>query len=588
MSDEFKVLTEVEKTHLRPEELVGTIEVVEKKFNILNEETGDFEEKTFNFSEGFFRLFEEAITNSIDEYERHQTLNKIKVDIDKTYISIIDNGNGYPTHEYSFNGETKFAPEWILTKLNSGTNFSDENRKTVGMNGVGISLVNFFSNNFLIDTKNEGNYRYQQKFSNHSRKFSKPSFLGGKNNNHFTLIKFEPDFTLFKLDESILEYYLPIYKEYIRILSMIYPNIKFYLNGERIIYNVKKFIKGILNEEIIVNISNGNYNIAFGFSKNSQKNVFMINSKPIESYIGFNIFKNNIFTEIRERINRKYRLKINRNTWLNENISMIGLFKGTNVKFKNQTKDILVSYESDNKFDVKEMEIKQFVNAFLRSNKLVEDYLDFYSVKNKELASTKIVKIKNEFINKLVEATSNDIEEKILIVTEGDSAKGSFLKVRNPKIHSLLPLRGKPKNIMNESLSVILKNEKYKDLISALHLGDKDNLRHGKLYIATDQDPDGLHIRILLIYFFAKFFPWFIEQGRLFVLETPLYEYEENKKIKYSIEQPPKTAKVLNYFKGLGSLDSSVVKYAIENPILIPINDIKSIEEFYADKYEKI
>ena len=144
----FKVLDEVEAAHTRPEILLGTIEKVEKPFQIFNEETKEYETKNFDFSEAFFRLFEEAITNSIDEYERSKGLNQIRVEVLKDCIIISDNGSGYPIKEYSFDNETKWTPEWILTKLYSGTNFSDENRETIGQNGVGISLVNFFSKSF--------------------------------------------------------------------------------------------------------------------------------------------------------------------------------------------------------------------------------------------------------------------------------------------------------------------------------------------------------------------------------------------------------------------------------------------------------
>jgi topoisomerase-4 subunit B len=41
--------------------------------------------------------------------------------------------------------------------------------------------------------------------------------------------------------------------------------------------------------------------------------------------------------------------------------------------------------------------------------------------------------------------------------------------------------------------------------------------------VATDADVDGMHIRLLLITFFLKFFPELVKKGHLYVLQTPLF-----------------------------------------------------------------
>lgn len=75
---------------------------------------------------------------------------------------------------------------------------------------------------------------------------------------------------------------------------------------------------------------------------------------------------------------------------------------------------------------------------------------------------------------------------------------------------------------------------------------------------------DGHHIGTLLVNFFYKWFPYIIEEGRLFKLVTPLVvcDYKNNRKYFLSLEEFNKFAnnhKIsnINYLKGLGSLSIS-------------------------------
>jgi DNA gyrase subunit B len=115
-----------------------------------------------------------------------------------------------------------------------------------------------------------------------------------------------------------------------------------------------------------------------------------------------------------------------------------------------------------------------------------------------------------------------------LHIAEGDSAKGTLLAARDSQYQAILPIRGKILNVQKATLSKILGHEECAALIQVLGAGsgktfDTEQLRYKKVFLATDADVDGAHIRSLLVTFFWKMMPALIVEGRLFASEPPLY-----------------------------------------------------------------
>ena len=89
---------------------------------------------------------------------------------------------------------------------------------------------------------------------------------------------------------------------------------------------------------------------------------------------------------------------------------------------------------------------------------------------------------------------------------------------------AVFSLRGKPLNTFKLTKKVVYENEEFNLLQAALDIEEGlDNLRYNKVIVATDADVDGMHIRLLLITFFLKFFPELIKKGHVYVLQTPLF-----------------------------------------------------------------
>lgn len=180
--------------------------------------------------------------------------------------------------------------------------------------------------------------------------------------------------------------------------------------------------------------------------------------------------------------------------------------------------------------------------------------------------------------SKLKPASGRKPEEKEMYITEGDSA--SNIK-RDTRTQAIFPIRGKIKNAYKINLSEALKNNEISTITAAIGAGigpafELDDMQYHKICIASDQDFDGNHIKILLISLFYKYFRPMIDAGRLYVVESPLYravKYVNGKpqvKMYYSEYEIDKDRKNLEdydiqRYKGLGEMNKDEAYDAITN-----------------------
>ena len=161
-------------------------------------------------------------------------------------------------------------------------------------------------------------------------------------------------------------------------------------------------------------------------------------------------------------------------------------------------------------------------------------------------------------------------KETMLFITEGDSASGSITTARDAETQAVFSLRGKPANSFGMNKNAILEsNEELDFLHLALNIDRSiDDLRYNKIVIATDADVDGMHIRLLLLTFFIQYFPELIQDGHLYILQTPLFRVRNKQKTIYcySENERDKAVKTLGRnpeitrFKGLGEISPQEFK----------------------------
>ena len=125
-----------------------------------------------------------------------------------------------------------------------------------------------------------------------------------------------------------------------------------------------------------------------------------------------------------------------------------------------------------------------------------------------------------------------------LVIVEGDSALGSTKNSRDFRCQGIYPIRGKLPNAFNTSRAAFLSNEEVAAIITIIGGGYGKNfnlskVKWEKIIFMADADPDGAHIRTLLLRFFLMYMPELIQDGRVYGSLPPLYGLKVGKGMKY-------------------------------------------------------
>lgn len=178
---------------------------------------------------------------------------------------------------------------------------------------------------------------------------------------------------------------------------------------------------------------------------------------------------------------------------------------------------------------------------------------------------------------KLADANGSGYKE--LFIVEGDSAAGTLKMVRNHETQGVLPLRGKVLNTYGKDLIEIVQNQEIKNMLMTLGCGvgastNPKNLRYDKIIIATDRDPDGHHINLLLLAFFIQHMRPLAVGDYIYRAITPLYGITKGKEriFFYSDEELKEYTDKngvpahIDRFKGLGAHNEQEIEQFLVNP----------------------
>lgn len=553
--------------------------------------------------DGIYVLVKEVVDNSIDEFVMGNG-KKITIDIQEGQVFVRDYGRGIPL------GKVKD----VVSKMNTGGKYDSRAfKKSVGLNGVGTKAVNALSTNFIVESIREGQLK---KVSFSKGEVIEDDDLISTNEENGTKIIFSPDKEVFKNYK-----YRPNY------LEKMFWNYCYLNRGLTINYNGNKFLsknglKDLLENNMdgeplypIIHIEDDDIEVAFTHTRGYGEDYssFVNGQHTTQGGTHQSAFREAIAKVIKDFFNKYEPIDIRQ-----------GIVAAISIKviepvFESQTKTKLGSLEMepngksvrgfvmdflreklDNFLHRNPDLVKQMENKIKQSEKerkelagirkLARDRAKKVSLHNKKLRDCKVHF--NDFKSDLREETS-------IFITEGDSASGSITKCRNVKTQAVFSLRGKPLNSYGLTKKVVYENEEFNLIQAALNIeDDMENLRYNKIIVATDADVDGMHIRLLLLTFFLRFFPDLVKKNHVFILQTPLFRVRNKKETRYcySDEEKQKALKEfgknpeITRFKGLGEISPDEFQHFIGEDIrLEPVlmskdRSIDEILEFYMGK----
>ena len=272
----------------------------------------------------------------------------------------------------------------------------------------------------------------------------------------------------------------------------------------------------------------------------------------------------------------------------------------TQTSYENQTKKAIT-----NKFVQEAMTefFKSRLQVYFIENKAEADRIADQVLINKrarETAEKTKVKIRKDLtrnvdianrVQKFVDCRSKDVSRRELYIVEGDSALGSVKLSRDAEFQGIMPVRGKILNCLKADYARIFKSDIITDLIKVLGCGveitggkkakdlsvfDLDNLRWNKIVICTDADVDGFQIRTLILTMLYRLVPTLIQQGYVYIAESPLFEITCKEKTWFAYSNREKDEIVQNIgenkkitiqrSKGLGENDPDMMWMTTMNP----------------------
>ncbi|MEM4260953.1 MAG: ATP-binding protein [Candidatus Woesearchaeota archaeon] len=574
IEQKFKKLTDLEHVLLRPGMYIGSTQPHTSNTWIFNEETKKMEKREVTWNPGLQKLFDEIISNSVDESKRKEShLDIIKVEIDKQTgkISVYDNG-GIPVEIHK--EHNMYVPTMVFAELKAGSNFDDSDDRTwVGTNGVGASLVNIFSKEFRVETC-DGKKYFRQDFSENNHKRKEPKIRDC--DKPHTKITFLPDYERLgcTLDDGN---YSKILKRVVDVAAC-NPNLKVYLNGERIqLKSFKDYIEMYAEEYEFEELPSG-WKIGIAHSEDGFQHVSFVNgSETIVGGSHVDFISSDIAEKLRVIFNKKHKVDV-KPSELKQHIILFIDATIVNPKYDSQTKEKLINELPKNLRD--KCEVSEKLIKKLSQSHIIQSVLDWINAKAQAQQMAELRKLNREADKtdpRRVEKFSDALEKRdrhkcILMLCEGDSAAKAIQSGRgkNPYIASF-PLKGKPLNVRDVDPKKILENEEIKKIltITGLKLGEKvtsiAQLRFGKISACTDADLDGSHIRGLLQNLFYTFWPELFEMEVISFFKTPLIKiwiegkkkeekwfYNENEYQEW-LNKHPNVKHKMKWYKGLGT-----------------------------------
>ena len=519
----------------------------------------------------------EIMSNAIDEArEGHGSLITVTRFLDKS-IQVEDQGRGCPVDwnekEQKYNWELVFCELYAGGKYNN--NDGDNYEYSLGLNGLGSCATQYASEHMDVTVWREG-FKYSlhfEKGENIGGLKKEPTDRGRKTG---TTIRWKPDLEVFTDIDIPVDYYLDVMKRQavvnagvtFRFRCETAPG-KFETTDFQYENGIQDYVAELAGEDPLTQpvfwqterkgrdrADKPEYkvklSVSFCFSNRVQVIEHYHNSSWLEHGGSPEKAVRSAFVSAIDswlKGQNKYNKNESKVTFndIQDALVLVSNNFSTQTSYENQTKKAI-----NNKF------VQEAMTEFLRAQ------LEVYFIENpqdaqrigeqvlinkraRENAERTRLNLKKNLtgsmdisnrVEKFVPCRTKDVSRSELYIVEGDSALGSVKMARAGDFQAIMPVRGKILNCLKADYGRIFKSDVITDLVKVLGCGvevkdkrskdmasfDLNNLRWNKVVICTDADVDGFQIRTLILTMLYRLTPTLIQQGYVYIAESPLYE----------------------------------------------------------------
>ena len=569
----------------------------------------------------------EIMSNSIDEArEGHGSLITV-TRFEDLSIQVEDQGRGCPLDwnekEQKFNWELVFCELYAGGKYN---NLSGDNYEfSLGLNGLGSCATQYASEYMDVTVWRDG-FKY-------SLHFEKGENIGGlkkeptdKGKKTGTLIRWKPDLEVFTDINIPPEYYQDVMKRQAVVNAGVTFRFrrqaggKFETTDYRYENGIQDYVSELAGEDALTSpvfwqterkgrdrADKPEYkvklSVSFCFSNKVQVIEHYHNSSWLEhggspdkavrsafvSAIDSYLKSQNKYTKNESKIAFQD---------IQDALVLVSNNFSTQTSYENQTKKAINNkfvQEAMTEFLRSQMEV-YFIENPIDAQKIAEQVL--INKRARENAEKTRLNIKKKLtgsmdisnrVQKFVDCRTKDVSRRELYIVEGDSAMGSVKLSRDAEYQGIMPVRGKILNCLKADYGKIFKSEIITDLLKVLGCGvevhdkkakdlaafDLNALRWNKIVICTDADVDGFQIRTLILTMLYRLTPTLIQEGYVYIAESPLYEITCKEKTWFAYSDKEKNDIVASLdgkkcdvqrSKGLGENDPDMMWLTTMNP----------------------
>ena len=571
----------------------------------------------------------EILSNAIDEArEGHGKVITVTRFLDKS-VQVEDQGRGCPVDWNEKEG--RYNWELVFCELYAGGKYNNEQTEnyefSLGLNGLGACATQYASRYMDVTVLREG-----KEYKLH---FEKGENVGGLQVEELTTnkkrtgscIRWLPDLEVFTDIDVPVEYYRDVMKRQ----AVVNAGVTFRLRrevsagkfeAEEFVYEqgIADYINELVGEDALTvpvcwdaerrgrdREDKPEYKVKLNVAL-----CFSNRIKLVEHYHNSSFLEHGGSPEKATRLalvgaidkylreNNKYQKGESKVTYpdVQECLVLVSNNFSTQTSHENQTKKSIT-----NKF------IQETMAEFLRSR------LEIYFIENRDSAEkiaaqvlinkrsretaektrinqkkklTEKIDIANR-VQKFVDCRTKDVDRREIYIVEGDSALGACKQSRDAEFQGLMPVRGKILNCLKADYPRIFKSEIITDLMKVLGCGvevsskavkdlnqfDINNLRWNKVIICTDGDVDGFQIRTLILTMLYRLCPTLIQEGYVYIAETPLFEITCKEKTYFAYSEKEKADIVkslegkkisIQRSKGLGENDPEMMWLTTMNP----------------------